>query len=225
MKFRYGTLLVVRVMCLTLLLGLLASSTRFAAQETATGSTESAVRNPANNDHDRGPRNGDLAVSAVTVIDGAYGTSQIATLPKDGGPYHFLTTMDTAPNGALDPDFTSDGRTLFFWSLGAPDFIYSVPARGGTITQVHTDCIQNPNCFGDDNPAISPDGRELLAVRFIGPFDQNGCLAFAGIMLFHSDGSHSGNLLRPVRSVPETTSRGGLLMAIGLFFVTERRTV
>jgi Tol biopolymer transport system component len=202
MKFRYGTLLVVRVMCFTLFLGLVASSTRLAAQETATGNTENAGNNPADNDHDRGPQNGDLAVSAVTVLDGAYASSQIATLPKDGGPYHFLTTVDRMPNGAFDPDFTSDGRTIFFWSFGAPDSIYSVPTRGGRITQIHTDCIENPNCFGDDNPAISPNSRELLAVRFIGPFDQNGCLAFAGIMLFHSDGSHSRQL---TPSGPECT--------------------
>jgi hypothetical protein len=33
-------------------------------------------------DHNRSPQNGDLAASAVTVIDGSYGTSQMATLPN-----------------------------------------------------------------------------------------------------------------------------------------------
>jgi Tol biopolymer transport system component len=173
-----------------------------AAQEITSNKTSSAMSSDqTDNDHDRGPQNGDIAVSAVTILDGAYASSQIATLPNDGGPYHFLTTVDNVPNGAFDPDFTSDGRTIFFWSFGTPDFIYSVSARGGRITQIHTDCIENPNCFGDDNPAISPDGRELLAVRFIGPFDQNGCLPFAGIMLFHSDGSHS----RPLTQGPVCT--------------------
>jgi hypothetical protein len=139
MKFRYSTLLVVMGMCFALLLGVAVTSTRLVAQEAASA----ADSNLADNDHDRGPQNGDLAVSAVTVLDGAYASSQIATLPKDGGPYHFLTTVATMPNGALDPDFTSDGRTVFFWSLGAPDFIYSVPARGGRITQIHTDCVEN----------------------------------------------------------------------------------
>src|SRR5690348_2088735 len=81
------------------------------------------------NDHDRGPHNGLLAVATVTIIDGGYGTFQIATLPNDGGPYHFLTTVDTVPNGAHLPDFTPDGRRIFFESFGDEtrgDFIISV---------------------------------------------------------------------------------------------------
>ena len=169
-----------------------------AAQETTSSESSSAVSGDlANDDHDRGPQNGPLAVSAVTVIDGAYGTSQIATLPKDGGPYHFLTTVDTMPNGAFDPDFTPDGRKVFFETFGDdhnPDRIFSVPSNGGASVQVRTECLSDPNCLGDDNPAVSPDGQELLFVRYIGPIDNNGCVAFAGIIRTRIDGSHPKQL-------------------------------
>jgi Tol biopolymer transport system component len=70
----------------------------------------------------------------------------------------------------------------------------SVPAGDGALTVIHTDCASNdPNC-SDDTPAISPDGRELLTVRFQGPFDNNGCLVYAGIMRFRIDGSHPKQL-------------------------------
>jgi Tol biopolymer transport system component len=148
-------------------------------------------------DHDRGPQNGDLAVSATTVVDGGYGAAEIATLPNDGGPYHFLTTVEQIPNGALNPDFTPDGKTIFFWSFGAPDLIYSVSSAGGPITQVNTHCVDDPNCLADDNPAISPDGRELLTLRAIGPFDENGCAVFVGIFKFRIDGSHPRKVSTP----------------------------
>ena len=102
-----------------------------------------AQDNPSQNsvvltdDHDHGPQNGPLAVATVTVIDGGYGTFQLATLPKDGGPYHFLTTVDTVPNGAHIPDFTPDGRNIFFGTFGDAnrgDYIISVPVEGGPLT-------------------------------------------------------------------------------------------
>jgi Tol biopolymer transport system component len=172
------------------------------AQEPTHGGTSGTEdralnNNLATNDHDHGPRNGDLAVSATTVVDGTYGTAQIATLPNDGGPYHFLTFVNTVPNGAYFPDFTPDGRTIFFETFGDQtrgDFIIFVPAKGGALTPLQTDCASNdPNC-GDANPAISPDGRELLTVREVGPLDNNGCLVFVGIMRFHIDGSHPKQL-------------------------------
>ena len=162
-----------------------------------------AQDNPSQNnaaitdDHDRGPQNGPLAVSATTVVEEAYGAAEIATLPSDGGPYHFLTSVGQIPNGALDPDFTPDGRKVFFWSPGTPDSIYSVSARGGPITQIQTHCVDDPNCIGDDNPAISPNGEALLTLRGIGPFDENGCAVFVGIYRFRIDGSHARQISRP----------------------------
>ena len=69
-----------------------------------------------------------------------------------------------------------------------------MPAGGGRLLQVRTECLSNPNCLGDDNPAVSPDGQELLFVRYIGPIDNNGCIAFAGIIRTRLDGSQPKQL-------------------------------
>jgi Tol biopolymer transport system component len=165
--------------------------TPLAAQEPTPDESLGTAAQALNNDHhDRKPKNGRIAVSTVTVVDGAYGPFEIAMVRKHGAPYKFLTSL---PNGAFNPDFSRDGTTIFFWSDvdNAPDSIFSVPVEGGAPTQIHTDCSNDPNCGGDDNPAVSPDGRELLAVRVIGPLDANGCLAFVGIYKFRADGSHA----------------------------------
>jgi WD40-like Beta Propeller Repeat len=159
------------------------------------------AQTPQNNgsadDHrDRGPQNGPLAVSATTVVDGAYGPAEIATLHDSGGPYHFLTNL---PDGAQDPVFDPDGEIIFFWGTvpNGPDGIYTVAARGGVVTLLRTSCTTDPNCFGEGNPAVSPDGRELLEARAYGPIDQNGCLAFGGIYLLRIDGSHGRPVSNP----------------------------
>jgi Tol biopolymer transport system component len=143
----------------------------------------------ANSTHENGP----LVVSAVTVVDGVYGQFEVARVRRHGASYSFLTDL---PNGAFNPDFTPDGTRLLFWSPvdNAPDGIFSVPVGGGPISQIHTNCSQDPNCLGDDNPAVSPDGRELLAVRAVGPFDDNQCVAFVGVVRFRIDGSHAKKL-------------------------------
>jgi Tol biopolymer transport system component len=134
-----------------------------------------------------------LALSASAVVNGAYVPFQIATMPNEGGPYHYITSL---PNDANDPDFTPDGATIVFWSFpsSGPDLIYSVPAAGGELTQIQTGCSNDPNCLGDDNPAVSPSGRELLTLRALAPFDNNGCPVFVGIYRFHLDGSHAKQL-------------------------------
>jgi Tol biopolymer transport system component len=163
-----------------------------AAQQNTDEEFSVAAAEALSNDHPEGkPKDGGFAVSAVTIVEGAYATNQIATLPRHGGPYHFLTNL---PNGAFDPTFTPDGATVFFWGPveNRPDGIYTVPVEGGDAAlQLQTDCITNPNCLGEGNPAVSPNGRELLEGRALGPVDENGCLAFVGIYLLHIDGSHA----------------------------------
>jgi Tol biopolymer transport system component len=193
MKLQHRRLLRMTTACLALFFGFSTMVESLAAQEVKAGETSSAVNNGFDNDHDRGPRNGDLAVSAVTVVDGAYGINQIATLPDTGGPYHFLSNL---PDGGFDPTFDRDGDTIFFWGPvpNGPDGIYTVPSSGGRVRHLRTDCTTNPNCLGEGNPAISPDGLELLEARALGPIDQNGCVAFAGIYLLRIDGSHPRQL-------------------------------
>jgi hypothetical protein len=197
MKFLKASLPETACLCLALIVGLIASATSVAAQDTDSHQPSAATNNDlANDNHDRGPENGNLAVSATTVVDGAYGPAEIATLCDDGGSYRFLTSL---PDGAQDPVFDVDGDRIFFWGPvpNGPDGIYTVPARGGVTRQLQTSCVTDPNCFGEGNPAISPDGRDLLEGRAYGPIDQNGCLAFGGIYLLRIDGSHG----RPV-SIP-----------------------
>jgi Tol biopolymer transport system component len=165
--------------------------TPLAAQQTTREEFSIAVAEAPSNDHRDGkPKNGGFAVSAVTIVDGAYATNQIGTLPRHGGPYNFLTNL---PNGAFDPTFTPDGATIFFWGPveNGPDGIYTVPVEGDAVVQLQTDCTTNPNCLGEGNPAVSPNGRELLEGRALGPVDENGCLAFVGIYGLHIDGSHA----------------------------------
>jgi Tol biopolymer transport system component len=135
-------------------------------------------------------KNGQIALEAVTIVNGAYGPFEIATVRKHGPPYNFLTNF---PNGAFNPDFTRDGLSILFGgTMGdAPDGIFSVPVDGGEITQIHTHCVRDQNCVGDSSPAVSPNGRELLTVRAYGPIDKNGCFAFIGIYKFRADGSHA----------------------------------
>ena len=186
--------------------GLLASSAVVAAgvvmAPTAPASGAPAVPNRAA--HGVVPsrhQNGPIALAAVTVVDGAYGPFEIATVRKHGTPYRFLTHL---ASDALNPDFTPDGKRILFWSSpdNTGDAIFSVPVHGGAITQIQTGCGQPPSC-GDTNPAVSPDGRELLTVREQGPFDANGCLAFIGIFKFRIDGTH------PRRISPTTSTCAG----------------
>ena len=140
-------------------------------------------------------KNGTIALSGRAVADGQYVANfQIATRPKHGGPYTYITNL---PDGAFDPDFTPNGKTIVFWSPDPfPDGIFSIPTEGGTPVQIQTGCGSDPNCLGDDNPAVSPDGRELLTVRALGPIDDQGCPAFVGIYRFAIDGTHAKQISR-----------------------------
>jgi Tol biopolymer transport system component len=149
---------------------------------------------------DRAPRNspvnGPIADSATTVVKGEYGPPEIAVARGRTG-YHFLTDL---PNGAHNPDFTANSRTILFWSTqdNGTDAIFSVPTRGGATTKVPTGCDGVDNCLGDDLPVVSPDGKEFLTERAIGPFDDEGCLAFVGFFVFHIDGTHARQVSPPM---------------------------
>ena len=226
MKFQHRNLLGLTT-SFALFFGVLAIGARLVAQETASGETSSAVTSDLmtdDHDHDRGPRNGPLAVATVTIIDGGYGTFQLATLPNDGGPYHFLTTVDTLPNGAYLPYFTPDGKKIFFETFGDEtrgDSIVSVPTEGGALTPLQTDCASNdPNC-GDSSPAISHDGRELLSVRELGPGVRTTTMAawcLWGSCAFASTAPSQTTYARWIRLAPETDNRGGRLTETGFVF-------
>lgn len=71
------------------------------------------------------------------------------------------------PGEALLPDWSHDGRRIVFTSRGGakePLFVYDLKAK--TSTQLFA--CDNP-CFGDDEPAYSPDDSQVAFVRALGP--------------------------------------------------------
>ena len=80
-----------------------------------------------------------MAISMITILDGAYASSQIATLPKDGGAYNFVTDVGRLPNA--EPTIRTSLRTggeIFFRDVrrrqSNPDRIFSVPAGGRRVS-------------------------------------------------------------------------------------------
>ena len=173
-----------------------------------------------NSRHHGKPENGPLAVSAVTVVDGAYATNQIATLPEYGGPYKFLTNL---PNGALDPVFDRDGDKIFFWGPveNGPDGIYSVPVEGGDVVQLQTDCITNPNCLGEETQQFRPMAENCWRGVHWAPSMKMAALrllAFTGCESTAPVQDRFRKLALPAR---RTSNRAGRRMAAALFFSTK----
>lgn len=141
-------------------------------------------------------QNGPIVDSAFTVVNGAYGPPEVGVVNGRNG-YRFLTDL---PNGAHNPEITQDGRTVMFWSTqdSGLDAIFTVPIAGGATTKVPTGCDGVDNCLGDALPVVSPDGTQFLTERAIGPFDDNGCLAFVGFFVFRLDGTHPRQVSPPM---------------------------
>ena len=102
-------------------------------------------------------------VAYQTLRDGQEG---IRLVHPDGTGDH---PLDTGLAGvALLPDWSPDGERLAFTTRGAfPETLYEHDLATGSTTRLF-DC-ELP-CFGDDEPAYSPDGRTMAFVRYNGPF-------------------------------------------------------
>ena len=136
-----------------------------------------------------------FAESARQVVNGQYVDSyQIATIPFRGKD-SYITTQ---PYGANDPDFSHDGKQIYYWAgTDSIDQVFTVPIAGGASTAIVTGCSADPNCLGDDNPAISPNGRKLLTLRAFFPIDDNGNAANVSIFKANSDGSGGVQITHP----------------------------
>jgi Tol biopolymer transport system component len=145
-----------------------------------------------------------FAESARAVVNGAYVANfQVATV-RTNGEDKYLTDQ---PNGANDPDWSADGSRIYHWAItGGPDGLFWVPSGGGASTQVDTGCSADPNCLGDDNPAVSPNGRRLLTARAFLPIDPNGNASNPSIFKMNIDGSNATQITFPPAGLAEDHS-------------------
>ncbi len=90
------------------------------------------------------------AIAFAAVADG-YTNPQIWVGRADGSAPPRPLTMDASQN--YDPEFSPDGRSIFFTSTREPQGLYRVPSSGGAAELV----IQNAVAA-----KISPDGNTLL---------------------------------------------------------------
>ena len=85
--------------------------------------------------------------------------------PDGSGDHELVTGSDLA---VQLPDWSPDGERLALTTRGGfPEPLVEHVLATGATTQIF-DC-ELP-CFGDDEPAYSPDGSELAFVRYRGPF-------------------------------------------------------
>ena len=93
----------------------------------------------------------DGASIAFAAVAAGYTNPQIWTVRADGAAPPRPLTSDASQN--YDPEFSPDGRDLFFTSSRAPQGIYRVPATGG---------VQELAIANGYSAKISPDGRTLV---------------------------------------------------------------
>jgi TolB protein len=76
--------------------------------------------------------------------------------------------------GAFDPAWSPDGSRIVFerWDSRhrLPDQLYTVNADGSALHPVATGCSKATQCLADDVPAWSPDGTQIVFVRYLLPF-------------------------------------------------------
>lgn len=145
-----------------------------------------------------------FAESARAVVNGAYVANfQVATV-RNNGEDKYLTDQS---NGANDPDWSADGSRIYYWAItDGPDGLFWVPSGGGASTQVDTGCGADPTCLGDDNPAVSPNGRRLLTARAFLPIDANGNASNPSIFKMNIDGSNATQITFPPAGLAEDHS-------------------
>ena len=90
------------------------------------------------------------AVAFSSVADG-YTNPQIWVGRADGTAPPRPLTMDTSKN--YDPEFSPDGRSIYFTSSREPEGLYRVPSSSGAPKLVI------PNAY---STKISPDGKTIL---------------------------------------------------------------
>jgi Tol biopolymer transport system component len=105
---------------------------------------------------------------AFQRYDFASDSTQLWLIDADGRNPRQLTAF---PDGAYDPAFFPDGRTLAIDSFVAPDpGIFVIPAKSGTgapLTAVSAQRVTRVTDGGfDSEPQVSPDGRWIVFTRY-----------------------------------------------------------
>ena len=128
-------------------------------------------------------KNGPIAFQRFT---GGQENAEIFSMSPSGGRAHRLTT---GPGATFNPDFSPNGSQLAFerrYGDGRPDAIFTVKSSGGRAAKISSGCTGQ--CLGDAQPAWSPDGRQILFIRALGPVVHDDA-AELDLMVMNRDGS------------------------------------
>ena len=128
-------------------------------------------------------KNGPIAFQRFT---GPQENAEIFSMSPTGRRAHRLTT---GPGASFNPDFSPNGAQLAFerrYGDGRPDAIFTVKSSGGRAKRVSSGCTGQ--CLGDAQPAWSPDGRQILFIRALGPVVHDDATEL-DLMVMNRDGS------------------------------------
>ena len=128
-------------------------------------------------------KNGPIAFQRFT---GGQENAEIFSMSPSGRRAHRLTA---GPGATFNPDFSPNGSQLAFerrFGDGRPDAIYTVKSSGGRAAKISSGCTGQ--CLGDAQPAWSPDGRQILFTRALGPVVHDDA-AELDLMVMNRDGS------------------------------------
>src|SRR3954470_20346593 len=131
-------------------------------------------------------KNGPIAFQRFT---GGQEDAEIFSMSPTGRRAHRLTA---GPGAIFNPDFSPNGSQLAFERrygddpTRKPDAIFTVKSSGGRATKISSGCTGQ--CLGDDGPAWSPDGGQILFTRAFGPIVKDAA-AELDLMVMNRDGS------------------------------------